>query len=84
MGPWISKESGSNFLQTEKEKLLLAPYSDGEDSEIEIERNSNKKGPISKGPVSTQQQLSEIDKQKDILANRNSDKFGPRKHHCLD
>jgi hypothetical protein len=37
----ISKESGSGLVENEKEKLMLAPYSDGEDSEIEIERKDN-------------------------------------------
>lgn len=37
-GPMISKESGSGLVESEKEKMMLAPYSDGEDSEIEIER----------------------------------------------
>ena len=54
----ITKESGSGLLQNEKEKLLLAPYSDGEDSEIEIGRKYD-------GYQSIQVQLAQINKKQD-------------------
>lgn len=39
----ISKESGSNQIIDEKDKkMLLAPYSDGEDSEIEIDKPNDR------------------------------------------
>lgn len=55
-GPLISKESCSSIIQNEKEKMLLAPYSDGEDSEIEIDR------PTSQNALTAQHQFCQIDK----------------------